>query len=117
MENTQVSTATEEQQNTEQMELQILSYLEDLLARQLEKLRKYDLDGAYQLAEESQKMAIQAADLGLLERPEYSQNKERIRGLYNDLCLVIASERQEVSDKLKQIREGIRVLSAYANNR
>lgn len=112
MNDANVSTMQETQKPTE-TEVQMIAYLEDLLSRQLEKLRKYDLDGAFQLAEQSREMADQVAGLGLLERPEFDQEKEQIRGLYNQICLVIASERQEVSEKLKQIREGIRVLSKY----
>lgn len=113
MKNERDSTVAEMQNGTDH-EVQMIAYLGDLLERQLEKLRKYDLDGAVQLAEESKKVSGQVAGLGLLDRPQYSREKQRIQGLYQDLCLVIASERQEVGDKLKQIREGIRVLASYA---
>ncbi|MEJ5259282.1 MAG: hypothetical protein WHS88_03735 [Anaerohalosphaeraceae bacterium] len=92
---------------------QKLAYLTELLERQLEKLRRYDLDGAVQLAEESHRFAEQLAGEGILERPEYAACRQTIQGLYQDICLVIAAERQEVADKLRQIREGIRTLSAY----
>ena len=108
-----VSTIQESQNSTE-TEVQMIAYLEDLLSRQLEKLRKYDLDGAFQLAEQSREMADRVAGLGLLERPEDAEQKARLRELYNQICLVIATEREEVSEKLKQIREGIRVLSKYS---
>lgn len=94
---------------------QMLAYLTDLLQRQLEKLRQYDLDGASRLAEESRPISERIARAGLLERPEYASQKKRIQGLYQDLCLVIAAERQEVAEKLRQIREGLRTLGAYAN--
>ncbi len=113
MKNENSSTVTEMQDSREQ-EVQMIAYLADLLERQLERLRKYDLDGAVGLAEESQKVSGQVAKLGLLERPQYSREKEHIQGLYQDLCLVIAAERQEVGDKLKQIRDGIRALASYA---
>ena len=112
MKNAHVSTVTEES-NASQNEGQMIAYLEDLLLRQLEKLRKYDLDKAVQIAEESQAISEQVAKQGLLDRPEYQAERKRIQGLYQDLCLVIASEREEVSEKLKQIREGIRALSKY----
>lgn len=113
MEDTQVSTITKTP-NLKETDTQRIAYLEDLLSRQLEKLRKYDLDGAFQLAEQSRKMADQVAGLGLLGRPEYCHEKKRIRELYDQICLVIASERQEVSDKLEQIRTAIRTLAAYS---
>jgi hypothetical protein len=94
---------------------QMLAYLTDLLERQLEKLRKYDLDGAVRLAEQSQPIAEKAARQGILERPCFAVQKKKIQGLYQDICLVIAAERQEVAEKLRQIREGLKTLGAYAN--
>ncbi|HOK65216.1 MAG TPA: hypothetical protein PK054_04530 [Anaerohalosphaeraceae bacterium] len=93
---------------------QMLAYLTDLLERQLEKLRKYDLDGAVRLAEESQPISAQIARQKILERPCYAGQKKKIQGLYQDICLVIAAERQEVAEKLRQIREGLKALGAYA---
>ena len=110
----QISSTTAEIQDSTMQELQMIAYLSELLERQLERLHKYDLDGAVELAEESQKISSQVANLGLLERPQYNREKQQIQGLYQDLCLVIAAERKEVGDKLQQIREGIRALSRYA---
>jgi hypothetical protein len=109
----QASSMAAEIQDSNVQEVQMIAYLADLLERQLERLRKYDLDGAVALAEESQKVSGQVATRGLLERPQYSREKQHIQGLYQDLCLVIAAERQEVGEKLKQIREGIRALARY----
>lgn len=112
MKNAKSSTVVETQNSTG-AEVQMIAYLSDLLERQLEKLRKYDLDGAVGLAEESHRVSGEVARQGLLDRPQYAAQKQKIQGLYEDLCLVIAAERQEVSEKLKQIREGIRALSKY----
>ena len=113
MNDTQVSTGATVSDGTE-ADAQIVAYLEDLLSRQLEKLRKYDLDGAGRLAEESEEVSRQIAGRGLLDRASFRPQRDRIRELYRQLCLVIATERQEVSEKLKQIREGIRALSKYS---
>jgi|GEM_PF-679577 hypothetical protein len=106
--------AKADEKENEARQRQLLGYLADLLERQLEKLRKYDLDGAVRLAEESQRVSEQVAREGLLERPCYASQKQKIQGLYQDVCLIIASQRQEVAEKLRQIREGIRTLARYA---
>lgn len=114
MKNLMDGTAVLPDARTAQQE-QMLAYLTDLLERQLEKLRKYDLDGAVRLAQESQPISDQIARQGILEQPCYAVQKKKIQGLYQDICLVIAAERQEVAEKLRQIREGLKTLGAYAN--
>lgn len=113
MEDTQVSTIEENAIATD-ADAQLIAYLEDILSRQLERLRRYDLDGAFQLAEESGKVAEQVTGRRLLGQPQFQDQRERIQGLYREICLVIAAERDEVSEKLKKIREGIRTLSKYS---
>jgi hypothetical protein len=95
---------------------QMVDYMENILTRQLEKLRKYDIDGALALAEETNELAVRIQNTGVLSRSEFSVERERIRILYREIGLIIASERAEVAEKLKEIRKGIKVLEAYGNN-
>lgn len=95
---------------------QMADYLENILIRQLEKVRKYDLDGAVVLAEESNEIAAALGRDGMLKRPENREQRQRIEKLYKDIGLIIASEREEVSDKLKVIRKGIKTLGVYGGN-
>lgn len=95
---------------------QMADYLENILIRQLEKLRKYDLDGAVVLAEEANEIAATLGREGMLKRPEHSDQRRKIEKLYKDIGLIIASEREEVSDKLKVIRKGIKTLGVYGGN-
>jgi hypothetical protein len=95
---------------------QMVDYLENILTRQLEKVRRYDLDGAMELAEEANDMAIGIGREKILDRPDYADERWRIKRLYKDLCLIIATEREEVSQKLKQIRKGIKALGVYGDN-
>ena len=90
------------------------AYLEELLTRQIDHLKQYDLDAAVSYAEESDPVASELMRTGFLEQPENSQAKARIRSLYRELTLVIASQRQEVSSKLDQIRNGLKTLGSYA---
>lgn len=93
---------------------QLTAYLEDLLTRQIARLKQYDIEGAMQLAEESERISEMVSRSGILHRPAFEEQSGRIEGLYKELCLQIASQRQEVSDKLEQIRTGMRTLGAYA---
>lgn len=95
---------------------QIVNYLEELLVRQLEKIRKYDLDNALALAEEANELAANIGREGLLDKPEFADERWRIKKLYKDIGLIIASEREEVAEKLKLIRKGIKALGFYGES-
>ena len=95
---------------------QMVSYLENILSRQIEKLRHYDLDGAMALAEDANRLAAVIGGEGVLQNPEFKDERWRLERLYKDLSLIIASERQEVQDKLRQIRQGIKTLGIYKEN-
>ena len=95
---------------------QMVDYLENILTRQLERLRNYDLDGALALAEEANDLAASIGREKILERPDYADERWRIKKLYKDLSLIVASERQEVAEKLQQIRKGIKALGVYGDN-
>jgi len=93
---------------------QMTAYLEDLMTRQIQKLRQYDLENAMRIAEESQLLSERILQTSVLSRPGFEEQRDRIQGLYKELCLTIASQRQEVQDRLGQIRTGLRTLGTYA---
>jgi len=94
-----------------------VNYLENLLMRHLERLRNYDIDGAMALAEESHELALEIGREQILEDPAFAEHRERIRQIYSEVSLVIATERQEVTDKLKAIRQGLKTLEVYVDER
>jgi len=95
---------------------QMVAYIQNLLTRQIERLRNYDIDGAVVLAEESSRVANTLAADRVLERPEFAQDRQRIQRLYQEVSLIIATERAEVAEKLRAIRRGIRTLGMYGKN-
>lgn len=99
---------------TDETARQMTAYLADLMDRQIQKLRQYDLEAAMRIAEESQPLSEQIIEASVLSRPGFEQERDQIQRLYKELCLTIASQRQEVSDRLGQIRTGLRTLEAYA---
>lgn len=89
-------------------------YLEHLLTRQRDRLGVYDIDGACAVADETAALAEELTRRGILNDPEFVEQRQRLQQQYREICLVIADQRQEVSDKMQQIRKGIKVLSGYA---
>lgn len=101
---------------TDETAQQMTAYLAELMERQIQKLRQYDLEAAMRVAEESHPLSEQIIQSSVLSRPGFEQQRDQIQGLYKELCLAIASQRQEVADKLGQIRTGLRTLETYAGN-
>jgi hypothetical protein len=93
---------------------EMVDYLEYLLNRQVEKLRNYDLDKAIVLAEEAAGIAENLGQSHILDQPEFYDQRGRIQRLYRQINLTVASERQEVGEKLKTIRHCLKALGAYS---
>jgi len=102
---------------TDETARQMTAYLVDLMKRQIQKLQQYDLDAAMKIAEESQSLSDQITQAAVLSRPGFEEQRGQIQGLSRELCLVIVSQRQEVSDKLGQIRTGLRTLETYSGKK
>ncbi|RKY04769.1 MAG: hypothetical protein DRP66_11305 [Planctomycetota bacterium] len=110
------NTQTETDTLAENSDRLMVEQLENTLAEHLEKLRDYDIDGAMPLAEEASRLSQAISIAGILDRAEFADERKRIDESYAEIGLVIAGKRQEVSDKLEEIREGIETLSASIDN-
>ncbi len=111
-----LNTKTESDTLAENSDRRMVEQLENTLIEHLEKLRDYDIDGAMPLAEESNRLALDIGSVGLLDRAEFDDERKRIDKLYAEIGLVITGKRQEVSEKLKEIREGLEALGECADN-
>jgi len=110
----QTMTTSQNDRISDEQAMQMIAYLEDLLMRQMQRLQQYDLEGAMNLAEESQQIADRLSAEKIFTRPAFTEHQQRIQKSYQDVCLTIASQRQEVQDKLGQIRTGLKTLNTYA---
>ncbi len=111
-----LNTQTETDTLDENSDRLMVEQLENTLAEHLEKLRDYDIDSAMPLAEEASRLSLEIGAAGLFDRAEFDDERKRVDELYAEIGLVITGKRQEVSDKLEEIREGIETLSASADN-
>jgi septation ring formation regulator EzrA len=89
-------------------------YLEHLLTRQADRLQAYDIDGACAIADEASPLADELSNRRILDQPDFAEHRRKLQQQYKQVCLMIADQRQEVSDKLKQIRQGLHALGGYA---
>lgn len=113
---TTLNTKTDTSALAQDGDRRMVEHLEDILIQHLEKLRDYDLDGAMPLAEEANRLALKMGNIGLLDKAEFADERTRIDKLYTEIGLVIDKERQEVSEKLKEIHDGLEILRRCADD-
>jgi hypothetical protein len=89
-------------------------YLEHLLTRQRDRLGAYDIDGACAVADETAALADELTRRGILNEPEFVEQRQRLQQQYREICMIIADQREEVAGKLLQIRKGLKALGGYS---
>jgi hypothetical protein len=50
---------------------------------------------------------------GILERPEFKSQKEKLKKSYEELHLAITAQRADTAEKLSQVRRGRKVVGTY----
>ena len=87
-----------------------LSELLDLLAKQLRLAKNGELEKVDLLCGRVEKLLDELSRFAV---PIDQATAQRIRQLYNALCLVFATEKRELGEKLNRMRKGKISLSAY----
>ncbi len=95
---------------------QLLAELENLLKKQIELARRGSFSGLDKLADRSEQFIEKIKATGLLESPEYREQRERLADLYRDLQLLLSTQQNDVFEQLKSLRKGKRTLSVYRGN-
>jgi hypothetical protein len=96
--------------------LQLLKELVNLLERQIGLARRGSFGQLERLAGRCEPLVSKIAAAGLLERPEYKAQRERLVKLYHDLQLALSTQKDTVAEQLKSIRKGKRTLATYRGN-
>ncbi len=96
-------------------QIRLLDHLENLLKKQLELAHQGD-----SASEQFNVLATKAGSLvgkmrlfGVVDSGELQYRREKLRKLYENLCLVVAAERADVGDELSRIRRGRKVIGTY----
>ena len=92
----------------------LLDRLQELLERQLALVRQGHLDAALELCGQTEPYVRQIAEARAAQMCSATDREERIKRLYEDLCLALMAQRTEVSATLTTLRQGRRVLTAYS---
>ncbi len=92
----------------------LLDRLQELLERQLALVRQGHLDAALELCEQTEQYVRQIAETRAAQTWYATERGERVKRLYEDLCLALMAQRTEVSAALNALRQGRQLLTAYS---
>ena len=53
---------------------------------------------------------------GILERPEFESERNKLKKLYEDLHLAITAQKADTVEKLGQVRRGRKIVETYRSN-
>ena len=95
---------------------QLLDDLQSLLEQQINLARQGNAGGVEVLGEQANCLVEEIAQTGILESSEFKSRRERLQGLYEELCLAITAQKADVSEKLTRARQGRKVIVTYRNN-
>ena len=93
--------------------------LDDLQRRwkeQAEAARQGRLSQVEKLGEQSGRIAEEAARRGILCSAEYAEQRERLRGLYEDLRLTLSDQRDKIGQELDTIRKYRKTIGTYRHS-
>jgi hypothetical protein len=92
---------------------QLLTILESNLRKQLDFARRGELASVEKLAGQCQALVEKIRAAGLIEKQQYLLQRQRIERAYQDLLLLLSSQKDGVAEQLKSISRGRQTLSAY----
>ena len=93
--------------------MKLFNEIENLLKKQIELSRRGSYGKVMELACKCEALVARTAEAGLREKPEYKTTVDRLAGLYNDLQILLSTQRDEVAGQLRTISDGKKTLAMY----
>lgn len=90
--------------------------LEALLRRQLALARKGNIVEIEILAQQANDLIEKISGSKFNGEPQYKQRCKKLEQLYGDLCLILSSQMNEVSQVLGKIYKGKKTVTLYRDN-
>lgn len=90
--------------------------LQNLLKKQTRLLKRGNISGIESLARQANSLIEQIARDGLLETAEFAEHRKKLKRLYADLNIAVATEKADVSEKIKHLRKGRKTIKYYRSN-
>jgi len=95
-----------------------LTQLQNLLKRQIELARQGSFDSfeIETLSKQADSLVEKITQAGILELPEFKNQRKQLRKLYNTLSLAITAQKAETTVKLSHLRKTKKTLETYRSN-
>ena len=94
----------------------LLSELESNLNKQLEFARRGNMISVEETAGQCQTLVENIKSAGLMEKPQYQSQRQHIEKLYQDLLLLLSSQKDAIAGEIKSIAKSKKLLATYRGN-
>ena len=68
------------------------------------------------LGRRTDRLVEKITQAGILDRPEFESQRDKLKKSYEDLHLAITAQRAETAEKLSQVRRGRKIVETYRGN-
>ena len=94
----------------------LLDNLVTLLKKQIRTAQQGKLEEVETLSEQVRSVSAQVAETGVPGQAEFIGRRRQIKDLHEKLCLVVAAEKAQTAEQLRQIRRYKKSLNIYRNS-
>ena len=93
-----------------------LKKLQNLLVKQIGLARQGNVNEIEALSKQSSSLVGKIARSGILESPGFTNQRELLRKLYQDLYLALTAQQAENAKELSRVRMGKKTIAIYGSN-
>ena len=93
-----------------------LDELKNLLEKQVRLAQQGNISDVEILSRQADCLVQKITQTGLLEHPEFKNQWEQLRKLYEELRLAVTAQKADVSEKLSRVRKGKKTIETYHHN-
>ncbi len=97
-------------------QIHLLDELQNLLEKQIDLARQGNINEIEVLSKQVSSLVGEIARSGVLESSEFKSQREKLRKLYQDLCLALTAQQAETTEELSRVRKGKKTIATYRGN-
>ncbi len=90
--------------------------LQSLLEKQIELARQGNINEIEVLCRQAGSLVGKISRSGILESSEFKSQHEKLRKLYQNLCLALTAQQAETAEELSRVRKGKKTIETYRSN-
>jgi hypothetical protein len=94
----------------------LLHDLQVLLEKQIELANQGNIKDVEVIAGQVGSLVGRITGRGILEKPEFQNQRRQLQRLYEDLRLAIATQRAETAEEISRVRRVKKTIATYRNN-